>query len=608
MAVFLAPGVIFAQGFDWMQQQDEQPSAEVRFEPDKMTIDADSPGKINITVIVPEDHHAYIDRGKEGVLLPVEADFSALERAGIRVVQISKPEGVWDDKAEATTFRDNGIFEYRAEPTPAAEIGETEYTINLRVQICNDITGTCYFPDNYSHTITVEVAGVPDGPVEPITDPKEPSTNYDEVEDDIENAIAELPDYRPRTVVPERGIIGWISLAFLAGMILNVMPCVLPLISIRAMGLMQQAGQSRGRLFILGIAFALGMLAVFLALALVAVLFGLGWGEQFQSPTFRVVMISIVFLFGLALFGLFDIGLPSGVSNLGAGSKMEGFGGTFWMGVLATILATPCSGPFLGATLAWALAQPPLIIFLVFGMMGVGMATPHVAISAYPGLMKIIPKPGAWMETFKHVTGFILMALVIYLMISVEQHQMLFVMAFLFFLAFAAWLWGVLSRKSRSMRGKFVAIILTIAIIVGGAYFSFGTLNSLYGPVGLEKAKAQYEEFDPVRMREYHEQGRNVFLKFTADWCMNCKLNETRVYNSEQFQSLLKEKNVVAMSADLTHQNRRAEIARELMEKLGARAIPFMAVFPGDSPDEPYTLFDLVDRENVAEILEALPE
>ena len=223
-------------------------------------------------------------------------------------------------------------------------------------------------------------------------------------------ASVEFPDFRPQVEAPAHGLLVWLLIAFVAGMILNVMPCVLPVISIKVLSFVQQSGEDRRRVFTLGLAFAAGILVVFVGLAVLAVGLGLSWGEQFQSQTFLVVMIGVVFAFALWLFGVYELGVPAGV-GMAASTQREGHGDAFFKGMLATALATPCSGPFLGSTLTWTLGQPPLVVFAVFLALGLGMALPWPLAGAG---FSALPRPGAWMVRVKQAMGVFILAMAAY--------------------------------------------------------------------------------------------------------------------------------------------------------------------------------------------------
>ncbi len=219
-------------------------------------------------------------------------------------------------------------------------------------------------------------------------------------------------------------------LAFLAGLILNVMPCVLPVIGIKLMSFVQQSGSSRTRLVMLNLVFSAGIVSVFMILASLAVFFGYGWGDLYKQPTFTMVMVSVVFVFALSFVGVWEIPIPGFVGNVGGKvSQQEGFAGAFIKGVLTTLLATPCSGPLVVPAVVWAIAQPVGVSYLVFAAMGLGMAAPYLLLGFVPGLSGLLPRPGQWMVTFKVVMGFVLLGAVVFFLGSVpekyRQHVML---------------------------------------------------------------------------------------------------------------------------------------------------------------------------------------
>ena len=593
---------------------DSPPATVVRAAPAALSLKAGAPAEFTVRVAPPVGHHAYLDTGKEGVLLPVEISLSALEQAGIRVRSVAKPKGEWDEHYGATVLRREGIFRYQLTARPAAKVGTAEYAIEVQSQVCNDATGACYFPQTDTLRVTVTVLPAAAGP----GDGDRPDTNAGPVNNSTPDtpaggatgadAAVDFSQYAPRTSRPAHGLLMWMLLAFVAGLVLNVMPCVLPVVSIKVLSFVQQAGESRRRVLGLGLVFAAGMITVFLALAVAAILFGLGWGQQFQSQAFLIVMIALVFAFALSLFGVYEFGVPRAVNALAANTAREGFGSAYLKGALATLLATPCSGPFLGSTLAWTLTQPPATVVLIFGMLGLGMAVPYVVLTAQPGLLKRLPKPGPWMETFKHVMGFFLVATVVYLMVSLDERLLLYTVMLLVFVALGGWLWGRFAVQIGSAAGRLAVLAAALLIVGAGAYLSFGTMRGLLHPPAVAHGSSlAWEPFDAERLSQYHREGRSVMLDFTADWCANCTFNEVRVYNSPAVRKLLEEKHVVAMKADLTREGPDTAVIRQLMAQLGARSIPFLAVFPGDRPLEPYTLYDLVDTKAVSSLLNKLP-
>ena len=314
-------------------------------------------------------------------------------------------------------------------------------------------------------------------------------------------------------------------------------------------------------------------------------------------------MVAIVFAFSLSLFDVFELGVPKAVGNMASGPPREGLVDAFFKGVLATLLATPCSGPLLGSTLTWALAQPPYVVYTVFLSLGIGMAFPYVVLTANPKLLKFLPKPGAWMATFKQAMGFVLLLTVIYLMTLVEREQVLFVVAFLVFVAFGCWWWGRFATFDQALHKRFATLAAAGLIVWFGFFFSFGWFKDF-----VDDESEVWIALDFDLLDEALAGGTNVLIDFTADWCPNCKLNEAVVYESEQCHQLIESKGIVPFIADITHDNPRTDAIEELMDEYGASAIPFFLVFSGDDPENPHRLYDIVTKGELFPILEALPE
>jgi thiol:disulfide interchange protein len=418
------------------------------------------------------------------------------------------------------------------------------------------------------------------------------------------NAVT-FPDFKPRGASESHYLGVWLLFAFVAGIILNVMPCVLPVVSIKVLSFVQQAGEERRRVLALGLAFAGGMMLIFWVLAGAAIGLSMGWGGQFESPIFKVVLIAVVFAFALSLLDVYTFGVPKSVAALSSGIQGEGLGDAFFKGMLATVMATPCSGPFLGSTLAWTQTQPALIIFLIFTSVGLGMALPYVILTAFPGLLKLVPKPGNWMVTFKHLMGFMLLATLIFLMWFTKWDMLLYTNALLVFVAVGCWCWGRFAKPGQKIAKRLLVLGVAAAIIAGGAYFSFEPLKSILPVKEIELG--HWQDFDAGLFKKHLDEGRTVLVDFTADWCLNCKYNEKLVYDSDEIRALIKAKNAAAFRADITHGNPRTKMLKRLRSKLGIYSVPLLAVFPADRPNEPYLLLDLVTVNMVRKVLDACP-
>lgn len=300
-----------------------------------------------------------------------------------------------------------------------------------------------------------------------------------------------------------------LPLAFFAGFILNFMPCVLPVIGLKVMSFVHQAGQNPRRIFMLNALFCLGMVSVFMVLAFFAVQSGLGWGQQFEGLTFKVIMIAVVVVFGLSFFGVWEIPLPGFGSGGGSLEQKEGLTGAFLKGILTTLLATPCSGPMLIPAVVWAIAQPPMVTYLVFLALGLGMGAPYLVIGVYPKLVSKLPKPGPWMETFKKIMGFIMMGTAVFLIGAIEHKLMVPVLTMLLILAFACW-WMGRTSLAAPLPERLKSWAISAAIAAFAVWFSFFFL--------IPQHELDYQSYSRFALEEHLEEGRTVFVDFTADW------------------------------------------------------------------------------------------
>lgn len=414
---------------------------------------------------------------------------------------------------------------------------------------------------------------------------------------DAEYEAVRFGEYTPVTGDDgDRSTAVWLLLAFVAGVLLNVMPCVLPVISIKVLSFVQQAGEDRSRILALGLAFAAGILVVFLVLAAFAAFAGQGWGEQFQSQPFLIVMIGLVFAFSLSMFGVYELGVPSGVGAMAGGAPKEGLGDAFFKGMLATVLATPCSGPFLGSTMTWTLRQEDaLLTFAIFTSLGLGMAIPYVVLTANPAFLKLVPRPGPWMDTFKEAMGFVLLGTAVFLMTSLYTNLLLVTVAFLVFVALGCWWWGRFSRTAATTGRKWATLVVALAIMAGGARLSFVELHEVVSPgegVG-------WEEFDHERFEQLLAEGTPVFVDWTATWCMNCHFNKTVVFDSDEVVAAMADAGVVRMIADVSQDSPRTRMLKRLQGAVGGSAIPFAALFRPDEARSPFVLYDVVTKGQV---------
>ncbi|MBT6495622.1 MAG: hypothetical protein HOL01_13825, partial [Planctomycetaceae bacterium] len=338
--------------------------------------------------------------------------------------------------------------------------------------------------------------------------------------------------------------------AFLGGMILNIMPCVLPVLAIKVMSFVQQAGESRSRILTLNLAYAGGVILVFLILASLAVGVGLGWGGLFQNSTFNLVMACVIFAMGLSLLGVFELPVPGFVGASAGGQHREGLTGAFMTGILATLLATPCSGPFLGATLGWSVRQSPPIVYLVWTTMGLGMAFPYVVFGLFPHAIKWLPKPGNWMVRMKEFAGFILMGTVIFFIYFMQQAYVVPLLVMLLGIGLALWMIGNLYDVTSHIKHKMTVRITSFALAAVICGFGFSLTNTT-----VSTAKLPWEEFSEAKLQAALAEKKTVLVDFTADWCMTCKTVEKFALNTPETKRLIEQHDIVTLYADYTHQS-----------------------------------------------------
>ena len=362
----------------------------------------------------------------------------------------------------------------------------------------------------------------------------------------------------------------------------------------------------------LGAAFAAGIVVSFAALAVVVIAIKaggeqIGWGFQFQSPVFVLALTGLIFVLALSLFGLLTITLPGTRTNLGGLAESHGLTGSFFNGVLATILATPCTAPFLGSALGFAFTQPGGVILAVFVATGTGMALPYLLLAAESGWMRSIPKPGPWMEHFKQGMGFLLMATVLWLLwvlgkqLGVEA--VIWTAAFLLCLALAFWIPGKWTDLRSSSRQRTWAWGAAVVIIAGG-YLLFlhplveqeRQLNS-----SLPAQAGDWQSFSIQRVEELVSGGNHVFIDFTAEWCWTCKVNKRTVLDGEAVQARFEELGVQKVRADWT--NRNPEITA-FLRSFGRSGVPFYVIFPAGRVDHPLVLPELITTNIVLQQLD----
>ena len=401
--------------------------------------------------------------------------------------------------------------------------------------------------------------------------------------------------------LPQPALWQMLLYAFLGGLILNIMPCVLPVIALKILGFVAQAKDEPRRVRHLGLIYGLGVLMSFAALA--ALVIGIkaagheaGWGMQFSNPQFVVVLTILVTLVALNLFGLFEVTLSGKVLGAaGTLTRQHGPAGAFFNGVLATILATPCTAPFLGAALGFAFAQTAGIILLIFLTAGAGLAIPYILLSWEPAWLKFLPKPGPWMEKFKVAMGFPMLATAFWLLSLVPVHygeRAWWLGLFLIVLALVAWMFGEFVQRGRSRRG--LAALLTAGVLVAG-YFGIieGRLNWRYPsapqPAGMVESAGNiaWQPWSPEALAAAREQRRPVLVDFTAKWCLTCNTIVKPALENPKVSKKLNQIRAVPLLGDFT--TFPDDIKTEL-KRFARAGVPLVLVYPSDPDEAPMVL------------------
>ena len=349
----------------------------------------------------------------------------------------------------------------------------------------------------------------------------------------------------------------YLALAFIGGLILNIMPCVLPVISLKLFGLVKYRNESKRRILEHNLFYTLGILSTFIIFACVILAFKsigtqVGWGFQLQSPNFIAVMVIVLFIFALNMFGLFEFGTPGG-KTLGNIQTQDDFVGDFLSGVLATILSTPCSAPFLGSALTFAFTSSTSSIFLIFIMIGIGLASPFILTGFFPSLVTFLPRPGNWMNTVKKFLGLTLILTILWLLdvynalVDGSSHLMKLSTALVFIFAGIA----ILKKEKWISAVSFlIALFLFVNLSTTTVISSKDEQTAL---IRDKKAHGlNWEAWSFEKMKEHKENQQVVFIDFTAKWCFTCKINERLVLDTDEFKQFVTETNIKLLIGDWT--------------------------------------------------------
>ena len=564
-------------------------------------------GKLTVWVTVPEKWHVNANEVTDEFLKPSSIEVKA---EGIEFGDVVWPAPIKEYnealELEILTFR--GEFKIEI---PVKSVGEkydslgTEATFHY--QACDN--SICLAPASKTISLSGNAASA-----------KSSNVNSSAKKNDSENEVAantsdnENSETSDAGATASAGIIALLFFAFLGGIILNLMPCVLPVLSLKLFSLIKQAGESRGRLLALGGATTAGILASFWALAAVvaAVKAGggsAGWGMQFQSAGFIAFMVVILTAFAMSFFGVFEVWLPWGATTkMDEAGHKAGFAGAFFTGALLVLLSTPCSAPFLGTAMGFAFAQTTPVLFLFFTAAGLGLALPYMLVSAFPKVLKVFPKPGPWMVKLQKVMGVLLLATVAWLLWIVNEQAGLSGVWLMVAMAtgssgFSTAI-GKYAPPGTSFKREIFAIGGSIAILVAAWIVSIGPQ---YERAASEKFNARMQEqmtadgwyrYSPALIEEFAKANRTVFIDATADWCLTCKTNEAAVLNRDEFRRAMDSLNVALVKADWTRETPEVNALLKSMHKSG---VPAYAIYPAGDASKQIVLPELLTTAAIVE-------
>ncbi len=592
---------------------------------------------------------------------------------GFEIGDVVYPPGVErTDKVLGKLSEYSGTVAFKVPVTVNDDAGTAPRRVRgiLQYQICND-AGTCYPPQRIEWSLPIRMEG---GPAPAAGDDEFASILASSAS--LGSAVADEralgapdPEQASASVAPDNqtgetragseapsaadsssnlatwlssaeaffnryGFTGVLAMAFIGGLVLNLMPCVLPVISLKVLSFVRQAGEDRGRILALGLTYCAGILVFFGFLAVLFATTGTGWGQLFQKPRVVIGLAAVVTAFALSLFGVFAVFTPKVIDHLGQkAAEREGLPSAFATGLLATFLGTACTAPFLSAAVGAATRYPPAQGAMIFMAVGVGMAFPFVLLSAQPAWLKFVPRPGPWMHTFEVLMGFLLLGTAVWLLNPLRDQigdwGLLLTIIFLLFVSLAVWVKGRIQFGDPPTR-KLAMNGVALAIVALGWLLPFRAMDTiddlrldvshrrklindgkLYAQLDAEKRgevawKPDWSrgipwlEYDEEHVRRYVEAGYTVFVDFTASWCASCKTNLKTSIDVEATRALMRELNVVPIEADYSSED---PMIKAVLERFKRAGVPLYLVYSPGRPDEPQILPELLTPQIVTDAL-----
>ncbi|NLH93233.1 MAG: DUF255 domain-containing protein [Candidatus Cloacimonetes bacterium] len=577
--------------------------------------------RATLTITDPEKKQSYTPaEGEEGYLYLVETgEYPQLKfgKTSYPAPNHKNSDGIWEYYKSLTLSRPFTV-------SKTAKPGPITINASMSFNLCNKTSGFCDPPRETEGSVKLEIlpATAEDQAGQEGEVAEEQPLEVDFATADSAGQSTETPaDAAPAQEKAGGGKIWYyMLLAILGGIVLNFTPCVLPILPIRAMSMVNQAQKDISKVIIHTLVYTLGVLISFGAIAAVFVIarasgVNLTYGFLSQSLLYNLIMMSILFLFGLSLMGVWEMTVP-GMNAAAKTTSKKGYGGSFFAGVFAFLMGFSCMGPFMGPALEVAvrLSSPMLVLF--FLLIGLGFALPFIIISLFPKALKLVPKPGEWMNIFKELMGFVLMYLTWKYFSNVwgltkSGPYLMKTGLYLVYLGFAAWLYGRFVRPENKKAVQIILGLAAVAVIAASA----ATLlpwKEEYRPQDTAAASADgmvpadhpgWYVFSPELFARLQSEGKPVFLDIGADWCTNCKSNEKKVLLQPDIQAEFTKRGVVLLKGDFTRED---PVLKDWMQKGGSIGVPFNVLYiPGR---EPVKMAELFSKADLLKALELIPE
>lgn len=552
----------------------QQPKATVEATANTQQLVAGRESMVAVVIQIPEGLHAQSHTPTEPTYIPLVVTPDAND--ALAVGQPRYPPGV--DKTYPALGRLNvyvGRVIVHVPVTPKADVatGPTTFGGKVRLQMCDD--KVCFAPQSLPFKIETTIAGA--------------GTPLAYVDSDLFETIS--PAAAPAEA--GRGAWYWYLVAFGAGVLFNLMPCVLPVLPLKAIGFYEAAQHSRLRSVGLALAFTVGIISIFAVLAvLILVTKKLTWGSQFSNPWFVWPMVAVLLAMGVGLLGAFAVRLPTAVYNVTP--RHDTVAGNVGFGALTAILSTPCTAPLFPGLLFWAQSQPVALGVGAMLTVGLGMAAPYLVLSAFPDLARRMPRVGPWAELFKQMMGWLLIGSAVFFAAGRLISGSNFLWAVVAIAAIAA-VFLIVRTVALGAGRRGLAIAASIALLLFGSTFAYaGRMNGLF------TKSVQWTPYSDDALATARSAGRPVLVKFTANWCGNCQYIEATVFHDRDTVDAIKAGNVLALKADLTHDG--APGTKLLNELNPGGGIPFTAIYRPQA-DKPITLSSIYTTPTLIDLI-----